>query len=253
MKKRTSIIWTIDKNKLQLLLDNSNSYVEVLQKLGYTGFTGNHKTLKNRIEFNNISTDKLTINRQTHRKQIIKNLQKINRIPDEKVFHENSTYITRTGLKKKLIAGGRLYECEECGLTDTWNNKKLSLQLDHKNGIYNDNRKENLRFLCPNCHSQTDTFGGRNAKQMQNCQVCNKEFHCYKHRKYCTECLPQIKSQNGENLRRFNPSKDELISKIIELKRNLCAVGRYYDVSDNAIRKRCKKLDIDWKKVNDET
>ena len=45
-------------------------------------------------------------------------------------------------------------------------NSKLTLQLDHINGINNDNRKENLRFLCPNCHSQTDTFAGRNLKNI---------------------------------------------------------------------------------------
>ena len=43
---------------------------------------------------------------------------------------------------------------------------KLTLQLDHINGINNDNRKENLRFLCPNCHSQTNTFAGKNLKNI---------------------------------------------------------------------------------------
>ena len=45
-----------------------------------------------------------------------------------------------------------------------WMNQQLTLQLDHINGISDDNRKENLRFLCPNCHSQTKTFGGNNIK-----------------------------------------------------------------------------------------
>lgn len=45
-----------------------------------------------------------------------------------------------------------------------WNNKALSLQLDHINGVNTDNRVENLRWLCPNCHSQTDTYGSKNKK-----------------------------------------------------------------------------------------
>lgn len=57
------------------------------------------------------------------------------------------------------------YKCMECGLENEWNNKKISLQLEHKNGINNDNRLENLGFLCPNCHSQTDSYAGKNKKK----------------------------------------------------------------------------------------
>ena len=64
-----------------------------------------------------------------------------------------------------LIKIGREYKCEECGLSDTWNNKKITLQVDHINGTNYDHRPENLRFLCPNCHSQTDTFCWKNAKK----------------------------------------------------------------------------------------
>jgi hypothetical protein len=50
--------------------------------------------------------------------------------------------------------------CEECKISE-WNGKHLVLELDHINGIHTDNRLENLRILCPNCHSQTPTFRGR--------------------------------------------------------------------------------------------
>jgi 5-methylcytosine-specific restriction endonuclease McrA len=53
------------------------------------------------------------------------------------------------------------YKCANCGIKE-WNNLPLSLQLDHINGVNNDHRLENLRFLCPNCHSQTDTYSGKN-------------------------------------------------------------------------------------------
>lgn len=61
---------------------------------------------------------------------------------------------------KRLIVSTNLldYKCFECGLEKIWNNKIISLHLDHINGIRNDNRIENLRFLCPNCHSQTETY-----------------------------------------------------------------------------------------------
>jgi len=64
-------------------------------------------------------------------------------------------------IRDKLI----LYECSICKLKDSWNNKPITLQLDHINGINNDNRLSNLRFLCPNCHSQTTTFCGANTKK----------------------------------------------------------------------------------------
>lgn len=68
-------------------------------------------------------------------------------------------------LRDYLIKIGREYKCEECGLMDMWNNKKITLQVDHVNGINYDHRPENLRFLCPNCHSQTDTFCWKNVKK----------------------------------------------------------------------------------------
>jgi 5-methylcytosine-specific restriction endonuclease McrA len=87
------------------------------------------------------------------------------RFPNEQVFVENSTY-SRTHLKKRIIKENILpYICSECGLKDMWNNKPIVLHLDHINGINNDNRIENLRFLCPNCHSQQPTYSRGQGKK----------------------------------------------------------------------------------------
>jgi Zn finger protein HypA/HybF involved in hydrogenase expression len=73
-------------------------------------------------------------------------------------------YATRASIRKIIIKENLIeYKCSECGI-QTWNNKPLSLHLDHINGRSNDNRLENLRFLCPNCHSQTETYTGKNKK-----------------------------------------------------------------------------------------
>ena len=69
---------------------------------------------------------------------------------------------TRHHVKLRLLdAGLKAARCEECGLSE-WRGKALSLELHHVNGDGLDNRLENLVLLCPNCHSQTDTWGGRN-------------------------------------------------------------------------------------------
>jgi hypothetical protein len=68
----------------------------------------------------------------------------------------------RQHVKVRLLADGiKLPRCEECGI-DQWRGRPLSLELHHVNGDGLDNRAENLLLLCPNCHSQTDTWGGRN-------------------------------------------------------------------------------------------
>ncbi|MBS3942178.1 MAG: HNH endonuclease [Actinobacteria bacterium] len=72
--------------------------------------------------------------------------------------------ITSTAqLKERLVQEGVLeWRCAVCDL-NTWLSRPLVLQLDHINGDRRDNRRENLRFLCPNCHSQTNTFAGKNV------------------------------------------------------------------------------------------
>lgn len=82
------------------------------------------------------------------------------------ILIENSTYQNISRLKKRLISEKILdYKCAECENIGEWNGKNLVLQLDHINGIHSDNRIQNLRFLCPNCHSQTLTYSGRNNKK----------------------------------------------------------------------------------------
>ena len=65
---------------------------------------------------------------------------------------------------RKVLARVNGYVCECCGISE-WNGKEITLQVDHINGLANDNSIENLRLICPNCHSQSDTFSGRNKGQ----------------------------------------------------------------------------------------
>jgi hypothetical protein len=62
-------------------------------------------------------------------------------------------------LRRALLESGVPEQCHICGIGPVWCGRHLRLQVDHKDGDFQNNLQENLRFLCPNCHSQTDTFG----------------------------------------------------------------------------------------------
>lgn len=72
---------------------------------------------------------------------------------------------SRYTVKRRLLAAGLLRnECEICGLSE-WRGQPLTIQVDHRNGVNDDHRLENLRMLCPNCHSQTETYAARNRRR----------------------------------------------------------------------------------------
>jgi hypothetical protein len=74
---------------------------------------------------------------------------------------------SRCTIKRRLLMAGKLVNrCDFCGLTE-WRGRPISIQVDHINGIRDDHRVENLRMLCPNCHSQTPTYGARNRKRIR--------------------------------------------------------------------------------------
>lgn len=80
-------------------------------------------------------------------------------------IREISAYVSTSNLKNRLIKEGFLKnKCDICGLEGVWQGQSIVMVLDHINGINNDNRKENLRLLCPNCNSQQPTFCRKQAK-----------------------------------------------------------------------------------------
>ncbi|MFJ4867056.1 HNH endonuclease signature motif containing protein [Streptomyces sp. NPDC088757] len=80
-----------------------------------------------------------------------------------RVRPEGSSRENRDRLHRALIEVGVPYRCVECGNEGKWRDRPITLQIDHINGDWLDNRRENLRYLCPNCHSMTSTWcrGGR--------------------------------------------------------------------------------------------
>lgn len=85
------------------------------------------------------------------------------KIPLEEILDGKHPHFQTFKLRNRLIKENVLQNvCEECGVGPTWNGKEIQCQLDHKDGDRFNHRRNNLRMLCPNCHSQTETFSGKN-------------------------------------------------------------------------------------------
>jgi len=79
----------------------------------------------------------------------------------------------RGAIKRRLLEAGILDNCCSICQTSEWRGQPLTCHIDHINGVCDDYRLENLRMLCPNCHSQTHTYGGRNAGRRKRLQESN--------------------------------------------------------------------------------
>jgi 5-methylcytosine-specific restriction endonuclease McrA len=222
-------MWLIPKEELQEIVYKYDTLSDVLRYFKINPKGGNARTLKERLEFDNIDWTHIKNNNKTYTPFREKR-------PIEEYLIENSK-CNHYHLKKRLIEENFLEnKCYICGSKPEWNGKELSMQLDHINGIYNDDRLENLRLLCPNCHSQTETFNGKkNVQKEYDCKYkCGNKVH--KSGIVCEEC----KIRTRENLRKvkIRPDKETLL-KEVELY-GYVQTGRKYGVSDNAIRKWLK-------------
>jgi Zn finger protein HypA/HybF involved in hydrogenase expression len=225
MRKKTSIIWKVDKSELEDVISKSDTIKEVLAYFGLVSKGGNYKTLRSRIEHENIDISEFKKRSEKARCSMSAISRKR---PLFEVMVEGSTY-SRGNLKKRLLKEKMLdNKCSICGLDTEWNGKPIVMILDHINGIPDDHRLENLRLLCPNCNSQTSTFAGRSLRIKRYCSECGKEKKI-KDSKLCRPC--QDKSKRKVKW----PEKEELKKMIKTM--SWCAIGRKYGVSDNAVRK----------------
>jgi hypothetical protein len=239
-----------EKSKIEEAVRFCSSVKECLEYLGLRAAGGNYKQFHAWCKRHNIIPPKGD-NLSGFRNHSIRKT-----IPLDSLLTKDSKY-SRYHLKKRLIKEGLLEnKCYECGCLPEWNDKPLSLQLDHINGVANDNRLENLRLLCPNCHSQTATFAGKRYSQAEYhklfCFHCKKPITKFATTGLCKKCCAIRSNFKKRKVKR--PSKDELEKMIWEIPTSQLA--HQLGVSDVAISKWCKSYGISkpprgyWAKEN---
>ena len=144
---------------LEPLVKESTSIAQVLRKLGLREGGGTHSHISRKIKGYDLDTSHFlgqAANCGTNHTGGPKKKEWQERL----VRRKNGRRQDVVALRRALIESGREYKCEECGQLPLWNGKELRLQVDHKNGDWQDDRPENVRFLCPHCHTQTKGYNG---------------------------------------------------------------------------------------------
>lgn len=218
----------------------SISVAETLRAIGLQVTGSNYKTVHRTVARMGLNTDHWL--GQSHLQG--KSHKWTKKTPLTEIMLENSTYGSTSSLKSRMVREGILtYECAVCGIS-SWLGRPITLQLDHINGVNNDHRRENLRLLCPNCHSCTPTFAGRNilkvAKSDSICKRCGDKVS--KLRFMCRKCAA------SERPTKIDWPGKETLSEMLE-SMGMGDVGRRLGVSGNAIRKHMKRGEGDHGRI----
>lgn len=259
------------KEEIENAVKKSLSNAQVCRELGIRPCGGNYKTLKNKYKNFNIDITHFTgqgWNVGDRFKSFGKKKYDIKDILSNKILYSSSNRLR----ERLILEGYKENKCEKCNLSE-WMDKQIPLELNHINGDNLDNRIENLEILCCNCHAQTDNWRGRNTnksskldiqlenynnkdlikeekfikekiikekiiKEKPSCIRCGNK--CLKDTyKYCSqECYK-------EDVKEFKkvPKVPELL-EAFKIYKNFLQVGKFFNVSDNAVRKWCKNYGI---------
>ena len=140
---------------LQVAVDSSDSVMGVLRYLGIPQAGGTHAHVSRKIREFGIDTSHFVRYKGSGRH--------LRRTPEDimRVLPFGSQRAKPEYLRRALMECGVPLRCARCDNDGTWLGAPLTLHIDHISGDFHDNRRHNLRFLCPNCHAQTPNFAGR--------------------------------------------------------------------------------------------
>ncbi len=257
MPKKT--LWTYEQ--MISAIAESYSIAEVCRKIGLVPLGGNYKTVNFFIKTNNLDTKHFSGQGWSRGKKVTCN-----------PGHDINTFLTKNSshstqhLKHRLLKEGlKEYKCESCGF-NTWLGEPIPLELDHIDGDKFNNIFENLRLLCPNCHSQTPSYRGKNKNKQSKYDYSQKEYLTYVGKKYlhpkqqkkkihinktCSDCDKIIsesaircKKHAGLGIRAKItwPDPNDIVKELQT--KSYLELSKELGVSDNAIRRYLLRRDI---------
>jgi len=225
----------------ELLLEasaNSGSLTEMLSYLNINTNSGNYQTLKKYCLLHNVPLPVYDRSQQTTAATISVTT------PIEVLFSNRGVKVQGQRLRTALVEHkGREDKCEDCDIGPIWNKKTLVLTVDHIDGDIFNNVETNLRIMCPNCHSQTDNFCGKNIKGFKyNYCLCGTRIT--KKAQKCVACSKIDQKKRWSEISRY-PDMDALYDLYIQMG-TMEALAKEFNVSSNAIRKYIRRQGVDY-------
>jgi hypothetical protein len=234
------------------IVAKAKSFHDVLRALGLSPYCGGNNTrIKKLISTYGINT--------SHFCGLRTNFGPNHKGGTKKLHWEKVLIFDRRGARKEnvprlrraMIESGIPEVCSECGQLPKWNNKPLRLQIDHRDGNNIDNRPHNVRFLCPNCHTQTLNYGAKNIRHSSCkpvlvqiiCEHCNKTTS--KRRKLVARAKRQFCDIRCKNLfqehKRMKNSKHQQIYREFLKTHKYLTTAKMFGVSDTLVRRIVSK------------